>query len=197
MADYNRDRNGRPGGGFRSRPSFEGRSKFSDRGNRGPAEMFNAVCDSCGNDCQVPFRPTNGKPVYCSNCFQNQREGSSESRNYENRSSEKSRSSEDHQMFDAICDECGNKCQVPFQPRGDKPIYCSNCFGEKKGAGSSDSGRSHSDYSEQLTALNGKLDQIIKLLSPEPLEATTQKEAEAKIKPAKKKSPKINVQFDA
>lgn len=54
------DRSGR-GGGFR--PSFR------DRGNRGPAEMFPAICDNCGNPCKVPFRPSADKPVYCNNCF--------------------------------------------------------------------------------------------------------------------------------
>ena len=32
--------------------------------------MFKTVCSNCGKDCQVPFRPTNGKPVYCSECFE-------------------------------------------------------------------------------------------------------------------------------
>jgi CxxC-x17-CxxC domain-containing protein len=50
------------------------------------------------------------------------------------------------QMFHATCDECGRDCEVPFKPRGDKPVYCSNCF-ETKGGGTSsnfrgrDSGR--------------------------------------------------------
>ena len=38
-------------------------------GSRGPREMFTATCSSCGKDAQVPFRPTSGKPVYCSDCF--------------------------------------------------------------------------------------------------------------------------------
>ena len=37
--------------------------------DRGPREMFTATCSSCGKDAQVPFRPTSGKPVYCSDCF--------------------------------------------------------------------------------------------------------------------------------
>lgn len=37
--------------------------------SRGPREMFTAVCSSCGKEAQVPFRPTSGKPVYCSDCF--------------------------------------------------------------------------------------------------------------------------------
>jgi CxxC-x17-CxxC domain-containing protein len=32
--------------------------------------MFDATCSNCGKPCQVPFRPTNGKPVYCSDCFE-------------------------------------------------------------------------------------------------------------------------------
>ncbi len=46
-------------------------------GNRssGPREMFTATCSSCGREARVPFRPTNGKPVYCSDCFRSQRGG--------------------------------------------------------------------------------------------------------------------------
>jgi CxxC-x17-CxxC domain-containing protein len=32
------------------------------------------------------------------------------------------------EMFEAICSECGQTARVPFQPRSDKPVYCSNCF---------------------------------------------------------------------
>jgi CxxC-x17-CxxC domain-containing protein len=28
----------------------------------------------------------------------------------------------------AICTSCGNQAQVPFKPRMDKPVYCSDCF---------------------------------------------------------------------
>jgi CxxC-x17-CxxC domain-containing protein len=44
------------------------------------------------------------------------------------------------QMYDATCSNCGQETQVPFQPRGDKPVYCSACF-EQMGGGSR-SGRS-------------------------------------------------------
>ncbi len=43
--------------------------------DRGPREMFEATCSSCGKEAQVPFRPTSGKPVYCSDCFRTQRGG--------------------------------------------------------------------------------------------------------------------------
>lgn len=32
------------------------------------------------------------------------------------------------EMFDAVCASCGKKCKVPFQPREDRPVYCSDCF---------------------------------------------------------------------
>jgi CxxC-x17-CxxC domain-containing protein len=35
--------------------------------------MFTVTCSSCGKDAQVPFRPTSGKPVYCTDCFASRR----------------------------------------------------------------------------------------------------------------------------
>ncbi len=180
---FNRSRNGGSDrGGFRP----VGRPRFNDRGsNRGPVEMHKAICDNCRRECEVPFRPTSGKPVYCSNCFENQR-GGSESIRSEGRN-------EDRQMFDAVCDECGNKCQVPFQPSGDKPVFCSNCFGEKKNAeprNTQPSQNNGQQFNEQLEALNSKLDKILKLLSPVvPVEKPVKA---AKKKVSVKKSPKVS-----
>ena len=70
MKNFNR------GGGF---GGDRGNSGFSrggfggggggNRGFGGPKEMFRAVCDECGRDCEVPFRPTGARPVLCSSCF--------------------------------------------------------------------------------------------------------------------------------
>jgi CxxC-x17-CxxC domain-containing protein len=75
MGNFNRDDNRAGGyrGGFSrggGRGGFRGgRSSFGDsRG--GDREMFSAICSNCGKECQVPFKPTNGKPVYCSDCFE-------------------------------------------------------------------------------------------------------------------------------
>jgi CxxC-x17-CxxC domain-containing protein len=38
------------------------------------------------------------------------------------------------QMFPAVCAECGKDTQVPFEPRGDKPVYCSDCYRKIKPA---------------------------------------------------------------
>jgi CxxC-x17-CxxC domain-containing protein len=44
-----------------------------DSGYRQQRQMYPAVCATCGKDCQVPFQPTNGRPVYCSDCYTPQR----------------------------------------------------------------------------------------------------------------------------
>jgi|TARA_Y100000310_G_scaffold345431_1_gene464899 CxxC-x17-CxxC domain-containing protein len=53
---FDRGRSGRFGG--------RGRDRRSER-----HEMHSAICDKCGKDCEVPFKPTEGKPIYCNDCF--------------------------------------------------------------------------------------------------------------------------------
>jgi CxxC-x17-CxxC domain-containing protein len=42
-------------------------------GYRPRREMFPAVCAQCGKDCEVPFQPREGRPVYCSDCYNSNR----------------------------------------------------------------------------------------------------------------------------
>ena len=35
------------------------------------------------------------------------------------------------EMHPAVCAQCGKDTQVPFQPRGDRPVYCSDCFSKQ------------------------------------------------------------------
>lgn len=58
---FDRDRGNRVG-------SFSGGRGFDRRGD-GPKQMHHATCSECGQDCEVPFRPTGDRPVFCSNCF--------------------------------------------------------------------------------------------------------------------------------
>ena len=52
-------RDDRRGGGFRR--------------DFGPREMNKAVCSDCKQECEVPFKPTEGRPIYCNDCFKNHR----------------------------------------------------------------------------------------------------------------------------
>lgn len=36
------------------------------------------------------------------------------------------------EMFTTTCGQCGKEARVPFQPRGDRPVYCSDCFGQRR-----------------------------------------------------------------
>ena len=51
------------GGGYRS----------SGGGGGGQRQFYPAVCSECGQETEVPFAPTPGKPVYCRDCFQSRR----------------------------------------------------------------------------------------------------------------------------
>lgn len=42
------------------------------------------------------------------------------------------RSGGPREMFPAVCAQCGKPTQVPFQPRGDRPVYCSDCFSSRR-----------------------------------------------------------------
>ena len=56
------------------------RSSFNQGGggyNAGPREMHTITCSQCGKEDQVPFQPRGDKPVYCSDCFSQQRSQSS------------------------------------------------------------------------------------------------------------------------
>jgi CxxC-x17-CxxC domain-containing protein len=48
----------------------------------------------------------------------------------------------EREMFPAVCSSCGKETQVPFQPRNDKPVYCSDCFATQRGNSYSGGGRS-------------------------------------------------------
>ena len=49
--------------GYRERRSYD----------RGPREMHKVTCSDCGEEAEVPFKPTEGRPVYCQECFKKHR----------------------------------------------------------------------------------------------------------------------------
>jgi CxxC-x17-CxxC domain-containing protein len=92
-------------------------------------------------------------------------------------------------MHQAVCDQCGKNCEVPFRPSGDKPVYCNDCFGSKKDSGGSRGSDRYSQKSfdskpavssggndevkKQLVMLNEKMERLIKAVElgsqPRPL----------------------------
>ncbi|MCQ1536395.1 DNA-directed RNA polymerase [Methanosarcina sp. KYL-1] len=56
---------------FRGNNSRGGSGGF--RGNTGPREMTKVTCSDCGVETEVPFKPTEGRPVYCRDCLPNHR----------------------------------------------------------------------------------------------------------------------------
>lgn len=39
----------------------------------------------------------------------------------------------EREMHSVVCAECGRDAQVPFRPRGDRPVYCSDCYSRMGG----------------------------------------------------------------
>lgn len=185
MAYFNRT--DRDGGRDFNRGSF-------NKGPRRPVQMYPAVCGKCGRDCEVPFRPTAGKPVYCSNCFD--RDTTPRNENFRDINESRSNSNESRpsfrperpsfrsegprESFHAVCANCGKDCTLPFEPRTNKPVYCSNCF-EKQGGDTRrrEQTQTQPQNTKQFDALNAKLDKILELLGAE-VEPAVESEVETK-----------------
>ncbi|MDD5527671.1 MAG: hypothetical protein PHO56_01700 [Patescibacteria group bacterium] len=183
MGKFNRE------GGFGGK-KFGGRDRSYDR--NAPREMHKAICAECGEECEVPFKPSGDRPVLCSICFKQSGRGNdrNEGRREERRNFDRPRN-EDKRMFDAVCAECGQHCQVPFQPKPGRDIFCSDCFGREDKREDKpftlNQAPQNVNYNKQFDALNSKLDKLIYLLSPKsksaakPVEVAVKKEA---VKPA-------------
>ncbi len=59
MNNFNRERRG----------DRRDNRRGSFNSDRERPQMHETICSDCGQRCEVPFKPTNKKPVYCSNCF--------------------------------------------------------------------------------------------------------------------------------
>ena len=175
--DNNNKSGGFKGKGFGKR-DFKGRGfsgggerRFGDSGQARPP-MFQGTCSKCGKECQLPFRPTGERPVFCSNCFALQ--GNVPFQKPEGNNFNRPRF-EEKRLFQAVCSKCGNNCEVPFRPMEGKPVFCNNCFskdGNTNRNSSKDSStnrssevKNHDNYKFQFDMLNSKLDKIIKMLS--------------------------------
>jgi len=60
-------------GGFGGRDRRYGGERGRRNFRSGRREMHKAVCADCEKECEVPFKPTEGRPVYCQECFAKRR----------------------------------------------------------------------------------------------------------------------------
>src|SRR5437016_4366083 len=107
------------------------------------------TCRDCGKSFtfsvgEQDFYASRGfsEPTRCADCRaarKSQRDGGSSYSSYGSGSSSyggySSGARAPREMFSATCSSCGKEAQVPFQPSGDKPVYCSDCF-QQRGGGS-------------------------------------------------------------
>ena len=83
------------------------------------------VCKECGNEFiftagEQEFYAEKGfvnEPQRCKAC----------------RDARKNAGRPEREMHDAVCANCGKEGKVPFKPREDRPVYCSECFASMKG----------------------------------------------------------------
>lgn len=67
----------------RSASPQSGKSQFSYQGKRNrdydfkSKNLTKATCATCNRVCEVPFKPTGDRPVYCSDCFSKRKKGDS------------------------------------------------------------------------------------------------------------------------
>ena len=81
------------------------------------------ICKECGNEFvftagEQEFYAEKGfvnEPQRCKACRDARKNGTRE-----------------REMFEATCASCGGVAKVPFKPREDRPVYCSECFAKMK-----------------------------------------------------------------
>lgn len=94
--------------------------------------MYNDKIITC-KDCGSEFVFTaNEQAFYAEKGFTNEPQRCKSCRDARKSSSGRSSERAPREMYDAVCAECGAPCKVPFQPRDDRPVYCSECFSNRR-----------------------------------------------------------------
>ncbi len=94
--------------------------------------MHKAICSDCGAECEVPFKPTEGKPVRCQDCFRKNRPQRSFGGRGGFSGGGRRFDRGPREMHKAVCAECKKECEVPFKPTEGKPVFCKECYAKKK-----------------------------------------------------------------
>ncbi|HZR38796.1 MAG TPA: zinc-ribbon domain containing protein [Ktedonobacteraceae bacterium] len=73
-------------------------------------------------------RGLTNKPSRCPECRAARKQSNGGQRSFSGGRSGGYREREPRQMYSATCASCGNEALVPFQPRDDRAVYCSDCY---------------------------------------------------------------------
>jgi len=102
----------------------------------------NLTCVDCGKqftftESEQEFYQSKGfsTPGRCPDCRAARKAARNSGSSYSSGGS--SYSSGERQMYPAVCAQCGKDTQVPFSPRGDRPVYCSDCYRTQQSSSSS------------------------------------------------------------
>ncbi|TAN32975.1 hypothetical protein EPN28_03155 [Patescibacteria group bacterium] len=148
-----------------------------NRGNRfnrgqGRQAMFQAVCSKCGNNCEVPFKPTGDRPVFCSNCFKSQRDAGFD----------KPRGGFGRKGFG---DNAGGNRPQRQSFGGNGPSF------QAFGGGNREGGQNQNQFKAQFEALNVKLDKILITLSATAFKVSAPEQSDKKEVKETKKSKNV------
>jgi CxxC-x17-CxxC domain-containing protein len=97
------------------------------------------VCRDCGAQftftaSEQEFYASRGfenDPSRCPSCRAARKRASGRGTD-QSRSYGSSRERPPRQMYPATCADCGVQTEVPFEPRGDRPVYCADCFRKQR-----------------------------------------------------------------
>jgi CxxC-x17-CxxC domain-containing protein len=87
------------------------------------------VCKDCGNE----FLFTVGEQeFFVEKGFENEPQRCKACRDARKNNDRATKSFGERRIFSAVCASCGGEAKVPFEPRDDRPVYCSGCFANIK-----------------------------------------------------------------
>ncbi len=91
------------------------------------------TCSKCGaHISQLPFQPSGDRPVFCSDCNRAYRQNKGGS----GMGGGMSRAPRQMFQVNLTCASCGTAItELPFQPSGDKPVYCKSCLMARRNNG--------------------------------------------------------------
>ncbi len=156
------------GGSGGGRPPFQKKSWGVDKAGGRDKVMFKAICSECGKNCEVPFRPSGDKPVYCQDCFNRKREAS------------------DTRGRDLRPDPSN---RAPKRDFTDRPSFRPNFQPDLKPA------PIHNDTNKQLAEINAKLDRLlgaIEKITETKKETPALEVAPIQVAPKKEIEPKVS-----